>query len=392
MGDRPHDPTPDDDPGARPRRPRAVDRGRSGGTPRRPSARTGSSRGPAGTSRAAAGSSPVRAGSGRGAAAGRAAAGSSRAAAGSATRASSSRGTSTARTSPNRGQSGRTQSGRTQSGRGQAVRDQPARTSGGPDRPAGRGGPGPSGGPSTRPRPSPRTEPARPGRRPPSQTTMITILSVATVIVLSLVVYALVLRPSGTTGAGAGAGPTTTVDPDAPGTTLPDSEFDTFTSPTQGFTIRYPKEWRAADYEGGLALDAGGTDAVDVRLLQRTEVPTTVDNLANIKAFTDGVVGLNKSAVILKQQAIMLNGMPGYYYLYTFTEGETGAEGVHAHYFLFRGRNMYTIVFQAIPSDGFGRLSSVFDQIAQSFETQPDTGPVPGVPEGPPTTVAAPAG
>ncbi len=69
--------------------------------------------------------------------------------------------------------------------------------------------------------------------------------------------------------------------------------------------------------------------------------------------------------------------MPGYYYLYTFIDGETGAEGAHAHYFLFRGRNMYTLVFQALPSDGFSRLSGVFDQIAASLQTRPDTGPAP---------------
>ena len=114
---------------------------------------------------------------------------------------------------------------------------------------------------------------------------------------------------------------------------------------------------------------------------------TTVENLPNIKAFTDGIVGSNKSAVILKVQAININGMPGYYYLYTFTDPQTGGQGAHAHYFLFRGRNMYTVVFQAFPSDGFTRLSKVFDQMAESFNTRPDTGPAPED-----TTTTVPAG
>jgi len=124
---------------------------------------------------------------------------------------------------------------------------------------------------------------------------------------------------------------------------------------------------------------------VSVRLLQQTEVPTTQENVGNIKAFTDGLVGSNKSAKVLKVQGITVDGMPGYYYLYTYIDGETGAEGAHAQYFLFRGRNMYTIVFQANPSEGFTRLSKVFDQMAESFETAPDTGIVPGAPTTPTT-------
>jgi hypothetical protein len=239
-------------------------------------------------------------------------------------------------------------------------------------------------------RPPSRPRPAAPGPSGPSRTTVVTVLSVLTVVVISLVLYAFILRPSeGGSGQPSAAAPTTTVDPDAPGTTLPDSQFATFTSERQGFSIRYPREWQAlVEDDGGLLLDAGGGDFVSARLVQRTEVPTTVDNLPNIKAVTDGIVGSNRTAVILKQQAIMVDGMPGYYYLYTFTDEETGGQGAHAHYFLFRGRNMYTMVFQALPSEGFPRLSRVFDQIATSLRTQPDTGPAPST-DAPP---APPAG
>jgi len=208
---------------------------------------------------------------------------------------------------------------------------------------------------------------------------MVVVLSVVTLLVVALVVYAFVLSPSVGTGSTAAGGTPTTIDPEAPGTTLPEEDFTSFTSERLGFSIKFPKEWGFEEgAEGDLFVDAGGDgDAVNTRLLHRTEVPTTAENLENVKAFTDGVVGLNKTAVILRQQAITLNGMPGYYYLYTFTEQKTGAEGAHAHYFLFRGHNMYTLVFQALPSEGFTRLSKVFDQIASSFQTRPDTGPPP---------------
>jgi hypothetical protein len=216
---------------------------------------------------------------------------------------------------------------------------------------------------------------------------MVVLLSVVTVVVISLVVYAFVLKPSEPAGNPSAASQTTTtsVDPSAPGPSLPASAFSRFTSDKQGFSIDYPKDWGVYTAENGaLDIDAGGDgDAVSVSLLRRTDVATTVENLPNIKAVTDGIVASNKSAQILKVQAIMVDGMPGYYYLYTFTDGETGAEGAHAHYFLFRGRNMYTMIFQALPSDGFARLSSVFDQMAESLRTVPDNGPAP---EATPTT------
>ena len=234
-----------------------------------------------------------------------------------------------------------------------------------------------------------RPAPPRPGRKQPSQNTMVVALSIITVVVVSLVVWAFVLKPSETPGAsGTGTQTSTTLDPAAPGTTLPDSAFTTYTSSTEGFSIKYPKDWTVVPVaEGELDLDAGGEDAVTVRLLQRTEVPTTPENVGNIKAFTDGVVGTNKSAKILKVQGITVDGMPGYYYLYTYIDAETGAEGAHAQYFLFRGRNMYTLVFQANPSEGFPRLAKVFDQMAESLHTVPDTGPAPETT----TTVPAPA-
>ena len=221
---------------------------------------------------------------------------------------------------------------------------------------------------------------------------MVVLLSVVTVVVISLVVYAFVLKPAENTATpDAGIQTSTTLDPAAPGTTLPDDSFAVYTSSTQGFRIKYPKEWTVVPVEEGeLDLDAGGSDAVSVRLLQQTEVPTTQENVANIKAFTDGLVGSVKSNKILKVQGITVDGMPGYYYLYTYIDGETGAEGAHAQYFLFRGRNMYTIVFQANPSEGFTRLSKVFDQMAESFETAPDTSAAPARRPPPPPSASNP--
>ena len=184
---------------------------------------------------------------------------------------------------------------------------------------------------------------------------MVVLLSVLTVVVISLIVYAFVLKPAENTATPSAGSPD--LHHARPGRARhhPARRSPSPPSPAppraSASSTRRSGRWSRCE-EGELDLDAGGSDAVSVRLLQQTEVPTTSENVANIKAFTDGLVGSNKSAKILKVQGITVDGMPGYYYLYTFIDGETGAEGAHAQYFLFRGRNMYTIVFQALPVRG----------------------------------------
>jgi len=98
------------------------------------------------------------------------------------------------------------------------------------------------------------------------------------------------------------------------------------------------------------------------------QTPATAANLENFKAVTDGLVGSNSTVQVLKQQAVSLNGMLGYYYFYTFTDG--GVAAVHAHYFLFSGNKMNIIVFQALPDD-FEAMAATFDRIAESFRSDP---------------------
>ena len=59
------------------------------------------------------------------------------------------------------------------------------------------------------------------------------------------------------------------------------------------------------------------------------------------------LVASNSTVKVLKEQAISLNGMLGYYYFYTFEDGPVTA--VHAHYFLFSGNKMNILVFQTLP-------------------------------------------
>lgn len=176
---------------------------------------------------------------------------------------------------------------------------------------------------------------------------------------------------TGTDG-GTTATPTTTTST-GPRVTVP-ADFVTYTDSETGFTLRHPKSWTPAREPEGdvrLVLAAGGLDSVLVRVI-RIEQPVTKDNLADVKAFTDAIVS-GSDVQMIQERQVTINGMPGWYYLYTFSDTQSGEKGVHAHYFLFQGRKMNTLVFQALPADGFSRLAPTFDQIAESFKSTPDS-------------------
>ena len=146
-----------------------------------------------------------------------------------------------------------------------------------------------------------------------------------------------------------------------------------FRDPQTGISVEYPRGWRevnvpVADYR--LAVDGGNNVAFTIRVVPIKE-PATAANLVNFKTVTDGLVASNPTVKVLKEQAISLNGMLGYYYFYTFTDGVVDA--VHAHYFLFSGNKMNIIVFQTLPDD-FEAMAATFDRIAESFRSDPNVG------------------
>jgi hypothetical protein len=189
-------------------------------------------------------------------------------------------------------------------------------------------------------------------------------LSVASVVVLGLIVTAVVLSsgkkatPPGPARSSSGSVP-----------------LSTFRDDQTGFTVQYPRSWERVAVPNAtyrLVLDGGNNVGMTLRVFD-TETATTATNLENIKAVTDGLVTSNDTVKVVKQQAVTLNGMVGYYYLYTLKD-DAGLDAVHAHYFLFQGHKMNMLVFQSSPDD-FPRLASTFDQIAESFRSDPDTRP-----------------
>lgn len=161
--------------------------------------------------------------------------------------------------------------------------------------------------------------------------------------------------------------------PDAPAPNVP-ADFVEYRDEKNGFAISYPRSWEVLeardDPQIGLIATRNQRDSFLVRVVPLglkvgpKELPAMV-SVTN-KVVTSGQ-GVN---VIAGPKEIQVGGLPGYFYLYTFTDG--GQKGAHSHYFLFKGDKMITLVFQAIPEDQFQKQAPVFDQIANSFRVLPN--------------------
>lgn len=148
------------------------------------------------------------------------------------------------------------------------------------------------------------------------------------------------------------------------------SGLTTVKAPDGRFTIGYPSSWRrdqSADPQVVLLATGPSGASLLVRESQLS-APVTSANLAAAKKLADGVVRSGTGVSMLRApQAVTLGGLPGYLYLYTFEDPNTGERGAHAHYFLFMGRTMITLVFQAVPAASILSLDTAFDRIAATF-------------------------
>ncbi len=213
---------------------------------------------------------------------------------------------------------------------------------------------------------------------------MVVLLSALTVAVIALAIYAMSLNRGDDDQA---TSPSTTVAGARPVVTLPAGAFTNFRDDETGFSIRYPSAWQRFDapVREVRLLVADGPHSVQVRT-RRTEVPTTPQNLSNLKAFADGSIA-GPTTVVLQQESVTVNGLIGFRYLYTFTDQDSGIQGAHLHYFLFQGHKMHDLIFQALPTDTFAQIEGVFNQMLESFRSDPEATTAP-----PSSTAPSPPG
>jgi hypothetical protein len=238
-----------------------------------------------------------------------------------------------------------------------------------PGPPRGRARPQP-GAPTARPRKAPpRRRPAPPPRRAgPDRRGTIVLLTVLTLVVVALGVGGIALSRNAKKKSSAAptTQPTTTLF------TLPDNAFVTFRDPETGFTIRYPRGWQRSEAplrEIRLQVSDGKQYACRVQV-RHTDEATTPANLGNLQQTMLGFIG--SGVQIVKQDAFNVNGLIGFRFIYTFTDAPSGLEGAHEHYFLFQGHKMNSIVFEVLPSTDIAKIEGVFDQMVQSFHSDPE--------------------
>lgn len=119
-----------------------------------------------------------------------------------------------------------------------------------------------------------------------------------------------------------------------------------------GFAIGYPADWQvleSTDPQVSLVASRNQKDSLLVRAV-RLNGPVGPAEFPQFKSLTEEVVRGNQGVEVLEgPREVEVGGLPGYFYLYRFTDGTTGERGAHSHYFLFRDATMITLVSRRCP-------------------------------------------
>lgn len=146
----------------------------------------------------------------------------------------------------------------------------------------------------------------------------------------------------------------------------------TLVDTADGYRLSFPATWTelpagdAQAGEGGHVIRIGGQTAMSIRTfpLEHSVATAGVDDM---RAVTDAILSAPKAHLtVIDVRQTEIAGLPAIYYLYYFPSGTE--RGVHAHYFIFDGANMHTLIFQVVPETDFAKYADQFDQVVASFQ------------------------
>jgi len=152
----------------------------------------------------------------------------------------------------------------------------------------------------------------------------------------------------------------------------PRADVVRFKDPVAKVSIAYPASWRRLPERPGdpdLALLVAEDDSTSLLMRVSTSGldPVTTEGLPVVRKYTDGLVSVDPRAKqLVEPVAVQVGGLPGWRYRYTFGSGTEA--GAHDHYFLFKGRQLVQLVFQAVPASKLPAAAPEFDRIAASFQ------------------------
>jgi len=162
--------------------------------------------------------------------------------------------------------------------------------------------------------------------------------------------------------------------PVAPAPAADPPAYVRFRDARTGFSIAYPKDWsRVATRDPAVKLLVAKGRATSL-LVRVAGSPVTSDvtreTLPIVRQLTDSLVRADgRIQSIVEPQPLVLDGLPGYRYVYTFAT-TSGGSGAHIHYFLFKGKRIITLVLQALPAQRLEQDLPMLKRIAQTFRAR----------------------
>ena len=146
-----------------------------------------------------------------------------------------------------------------------------------------------------------------------------------------------------------------------------------FTDALTDVSIAYPGTWLRRFSEDNAVRfvasspDASGAVSISVR---KSDLETiTMDTLPIVRPLTDDLLRQDRRIRSIPEPlAVTADGLPGYRYTYTYRR-ESGGDGAHIHYFLFKGDRVIQLVLQAVPATKLSELQATFDEVAQTFRS-----------------------
>ncbi len=157
----------------------------------------------------------------------------------------------------------------------------------------------------------------------------------------------------------------------------PASSYVTFKDPAGAFEGGYPPSWKRLPTTGQFVLLVKGPNGASYEVAKTTiTAPVNATNLGAAEKLAQRIVSSGPQVKLIalryrQPRVVSVGGLPGLLYLYTFVDPTTGETGAHAHYFVFDGKTMITLVFQSLPSTNFVSLAPLFDRIARTFHAIP---------------------
>jgi hypothetical protein len=159
-----------------------------------------------------------------------------------------------------------------------------------------------------------------------------------------------------------------------------EDDFATFTDREAGFSVKLPRNWQFFEQQQRdpqIRFVAGPPGAPQNNLRVRVSPlaqPVVIDRntpdtvLAEFQAQFDKYIDDGENVrEVLQRRRVNINGVEGWWYLYSFNDNAGNEEGLHSHFFLLGGNKMFVIVFQALPTAAYEDYAKLFDEIITSF-------------------------